>query len=667
MRGQPLKSTANSLTEQERLEVLEALKDRSDSPSIIPELITGLGDSGWRVRKLAGEILKEHPSKREVGLKLVESIRDKDNVGLRNAALDVLIQMGPRVTGFILEILSDIDVSVRKFAVDIIGQIDDPSCEKLLIEMIDDTDENVRMTAVEWLGSFDTRESHDALAEILSSSDISMKFYALQSLSKQSIEVPLNILEELAGNQILRRGALEAMGGSSQTEAVHILMDGLKDKAAGSRQAALRALARLASQNPVIVDEIKVKLKAESAEVLKDVIKAGLESLNVQNATAALRVSFLCEASLAAEMIVLAARDQRLEAEAAKLLADVHKSHPAVVEAALPGKDDPMRESLQHMLGVQEAAAPETMPASRPEANETVGKQAEEIPEPAKVGRHIVQPMTQDEFTTLRGKIYNYCGIRFKDDMKFLVERRTLHRVNGLESDSFSEYIKYLDSGMEGEKELTELIANLTTNETYFFREGFQLDAFSKEILPTVVKAKKGIGENTIRILSAGCSTGEEPYTIAILLHERKALLDGLETQIIGTDISEKVISVAKKGIYSDASFRVTDDMQKQRYFERLDGKWRVRDSVKEFVRFEILNLMDSDGLAKISPVDILFCRNVIIYFDEKAKKKLVLDFYSTLSSGGYLLLGHSESLLNISTKFKLVHLENDIVYQKPF
>jgi chemotaxis protein methyltransferase CheR len=205
----------------------------------------------------------------------------------------------------------------------------------------------------------------------------------------------------------------------------------------------------------------------------------------------------------------------------------------------------------------------------------------------------------------------------------------------------------------------------LTTNETYFFRESFQLKAFSEEVIPELIKRKAARGNRTLRIWSAGCSTGEEPYTIAMLLSTIPEL-SGWKIEIIGTDISQKVLQQARRAVYGKSSFRVTEEGDLQRFFHRHDDGYKVNDAIRELVTISHLNLFDASRLTMLGTFDIVFCRNVIIYFDQAAKKRVIETFYSSLSAGGFLLLGHSESLMNITTLFTLRHFKNDMIYQKP-
>jgi len=273
--------------------------------------------------------------------------------------------------------------------------------------------------------------------------------------------------------------------------------------------------------------------------------------------------------------------------------------------------------------------------------------------------------MTDEEFPLLRDLIYNYSGLYFAEENRYLLERRLSARLAHHQLSTFQDYYYFLKYDAGREQELSDIMDLLTTNETYFFRESFQLKAFTDEIIPDLVKRKAITGDKTIRIWSAGCSTGEEPYTIAMLLIE-KPELSGWKIEIIGTDISQRVLHHARKGVYGNSSFRVAEPHYKGRYFQDLDGGYRVGDRVREFVTFSRLNVYDSSRFLFLGKMDIIFCRNVIIYFDLPAKKRVIEQFYNTLNPGGFLLLGHSESLMNITTAFKLRHFKNDMVYEKP-
>jgi chemotaxis protein methyltransferase CheR len=273
--------------------------------------------------------------------------------------------------------------------------------------------------------------------------------------------------------------------------------------------------------------------------------------------------------------------------------------------------------------------------------------------------------LPDDVFRLLRDFIHGYCGIYFDDGSKYLLERRLARRLELHRLRSFEEYYHFLRYDRKREEELTALIDNLTTNETYFFRENAQLHAFSEEILPDL--RERLANRKSLRIWSAGCSTGEEPYTIAILLLESGDWWRDWQVEIIGSDINQRVLHTARKGVYKKGSHRATDPRMLAKYFTLDDkGDYRVIDRVKELVSFSYVNLLDPHKTSLIGGMDVIFCRNVIIYFDREAKKKVIESFYHKLRDGGYLLLGHSESLINLSNAFVLRTLKHDMVYQKP-
>lgn len=273
--------------------------------------------------------------------------------------------------------------------------------------------------------------------------------------------------------------------------------------------------------------------------------------------------------------------------------------------------------------------------------------------------------MTEEEFRLIRDLVYKHCGLYFDSDSKYLLEKRLSRRLPLHQLANFRDYYHFLKFSAKRDEELSDIMDVLTTNETYFFRESLQLKAFKEEILPEIKSEKERRGDRTLRIWSAGCSTGEEPYTIAMLILEL-GIFSGWRIEIIGTDISHRVLQHARRGVYGRSSFRATDDFYIKRFFVEEEGNCKINNDVRSLVTISHLNLFDQGRLALLGRMDVIFCRNVIIYFDQPAKKNVIESFYRALREGGYLLLGHSESLMNISTSFALRHLKNDMVYQKP-
>lgn len=275
--------------------------------------------------------------------------------------------------------------------------------------------------------------------------------------------------------------------------------------------------------------------------------------------------------------------------------------------------------------------------------------------------------MTDEEFRLIRDHIYNHCGLSFDISSKFLIEKRLSNRVRLNHLKNFKEYYRFLRYDPKANDELSIVVDTITINETYFFRELCQLKAFSEEALPEIKNRKISTGQGkNLYIWSAGCSTGEEPYTIAMLILETGQFKDW-HVEIFGNDISQRVLQVARKGVYTQSSFRNTDKRFTDKYFEMSDNKYKIKDEVKNMVSFGFLNLMDRNKMSLLKNMDVIFCRNVFIYFDIEAKKKAVQNFYEKMEEGSYLFLGHAESIMNISTAYTLHHLKNDMVYRKPF
>jgi chemotaxis protein methyltransferase CheR len=272
---------------------------------------------------------------------------------------------------------------------------------------------------------------------------------------------------------------------------------------------------------------------------------------------------------------------------------------------------------------------------------------------------HLELP--DDVFRLLRDAIYRRTGLWFADTSKYLLQKRLSPRARELNFESFQKYYYFLQYDPRADAEFDEIYDLVTTKETYFFREPAQLAAFVEEIVPDILSRKT---VKKIRVWSAGCATGEEPYSIAMLLQESGAY-DRATIEIFASDISNDVLVRARKGQYRETAFRSTDPAIRDKYFTREHDGWRIADEIRNRVSFGRLNLYDEPRVSLLGNVDVIFCRNVIIYFDDASKRMVVNNFYNRLVDGGYLLLGHSESLITLSTQFKLKHLKNDMVYQK--
>lgn len=298
-------------------------------------------------------------------------------------------------------------------------------------------------------------------------------------------------------------------------------------------------------------------------------------------------------------------------------------------------------------------------------------------------------PLSAAEFRVLRDLLLGFAGIRFDDDTAFLLQRRLQPRLLELRLSSFSRYADYLRdpllSPAAQRAELQALFERVATRETYLFRESYQLDALREEILPPLL-ARRRRGER-LSLWSAGCSTGEEVYSLAItaaLAGAGQGQGDDGEpaVQVLGTDLSQDALQVARAGVYGSSSFRQTSVALRDRYFEPIASasmgtsaplrtgagaaqRWRVRDTIRRMVRFQSLNLHQAAWEDVGGPHDVILCRNVLIYFDRALRPAVIARLTRCLAPGGYLLLGHSETLRDSQPGLTLCNLRHAQVYRR--
>ncbi len=273
--------------------------------------------------------------------------------------------------------------------------------------------------------------------------------------------------------------------------------------------------------------------------------------------------------------------------------------------------------------------------------------------------------MSDEEFRQLREFVYQQCGIFFPDNKKYLVEGRVGKRLQVLNLATFDAYLQLLKYGTRRQDEMRFFYEAITINETFFFRNEPQFEAFEQTLVPSVLQAR-GSSTGKLRVWSAASSSGEEAYTLGMLFLERmKPRYPGLEIEIVGTDINQAVIETARKGIYRDYSIRNMPKYYLEKYFTEEDSRYHLRDEVKRLVRFENMNLYDRGRMRMMSNFDIIFCCNVLIYFDAQSKIQVVSNLYDSLRRGGFLFIGYAESLHGISTAFKLINFAKTVAYKK--
>ncbi|MBF0525189.1 MAG: protein-glutamate O-methyltransferase [Deltaproteobacteria bacterium] len=264
--------------------------------------------------------------------------------------------------------------------------------------------------------------------------------------------------------------------------------------------------------------------------------------------------------------------------------------------------------------------------------------------------------MSDREFKRLRDLIYDKCGINLQPVKKTMLTMRLLKRLRALGMESFTEYFDYLCHAQGNWEELVQMLDVVTTNKTEFFRESVHFDFLSNEALPTLVQAGNVGPKKRLEVWSAGCSTGQEPYTLAMVLSKYFEQYKVGTFSILATDISTRVLAIAQKGIYLEKEADPVPLSLKRKYLMRgkgvNTGSCRVAPEIRRPIRFQRHNLVDCRNFGIRTPMDLIFCRNVVIYFDRPTQISLFEKFYGQLAPGGYLFVGHSENLHGINSRF---------------
>jgi chemotaxis protein methyltransferase CheR len=270
--------------------------------------------------------------------------------------------------------------------------------------------------------------------------------------------------------------------------------------------------------------------------------------------------------------------------------------------------------------------------------------------------------ITDEEFHLFRSLIYDESGIYLRDERRSFLQSRLLQRFQATGITSPYRYYKFLADPRAGKQELLLLLDLLTINETSFFRNPPQFALLREIVLPSLIKLKTTREMRTLRLWSAGCSTGQEPYSIAMTVLSALPYPRLWDLKIYASDISLTALEVAQKGVYPPDKVAGVDSVFLQTYFRRVDDHYVVKEELRRHVIFDFHNLKHENGLTDL---DIIFCRNVMIYFDQVEQKRLIEKFYNSLTPGGYLFPGHAESLHGLSDKFRFLHHNKGTAYQK--
>ncbi len=269
--------------------------------------------------------------------------------------------------------------------------------------------------------------------------------------------------------------------------------------------------------------------------------------------------------------------------------------------------------------------------------------------------------ISEDEYHLLRDLVYAESGIWLKDEKKNFLMNRAARRMRETNISSYYRYYKLL-TGPDGKKELLDFLDALTINETSFFRNRPQMDVLSRKVLPEIIKRKRKGERPALKMWSAGCSTGQEPYTLAIILRESIPDIRNWQIKVLASDLSMTALEAAGRGVYAPEKMEGIDERLLGMYFCRDKSGYRVTDEIKRLVVFDHHNLMHDNGERDF---DVIFCRNVLIYFDGQTQKNVIGRLRKALVPGGYLFLGHSETLQGIDDSFTFIHHDKGTAYRK--
>ena len=273
--------------------------------------------------------------------------------------------------------------------------------------------------------------------------------------------------------------------------------------------------------------------------------------------------------------------------------------------------------------------------------------------------------LSTEHFVRIRDVVYRKLGLFFEENKVYFMKRRVQARMDALGMLDPAEYIFFLAHADVDGAEMQQLANLVTTNETYMFREHEQLEAFANYCLPEVLEAKMNRGEKTLNIWSAGCSSGEEPYTLAIILREVIPAFHSWQVQILATDIDQEMLAMVSRARYCERSVKFVPAEYRQRHIIPDNEEYRIHPDTAALVVARHLNLSDRAAMRQMRGFDFIFCRNVLIYFDDASRKAAVDHFYNALSPAGFIFLGHSESIGRITNAFKLRRVAEHLVYCK--
>lgn len=636
---------------------LPAVRD----PAVGGLLLRALGDRDWRVRAEAVKVGRLAAERLGVVQDVVAAARQHDDVGLRSAALELLLSGGEAMLAALLAALPSWDERSQRVALDALAR----TGNRAAVQAFLGGPRELGSASIDALAELPGPDADAELRRRLASVDAFERVAAIDAINRRGVVVPFAELQPLLQDRLASRGALRALGRAGQVQVLGPLLDSLVDPRELMAATALLALAE-AAESPLLRAELVRRLKTSGESA-----KARMRQLGGQGGEGVGLAALECLAlsqDRSAVPLALALGGRGVEASRlARALAPAGWEALRELDALARGADPAPRDAAKAVGDELRArvspapAAPPVAPAPAPALASAFGKRSSRRP-PGPATIFDLPRLSSEDFRALQILVRASSGIVLQDDARASVERRVGERVTALDLGSFGAYVEYLRHDPSSAAEVERVIDIVAVHETYFFRESPQLFAFQREVLP-LLREQLGPRGN-LTLWSAGCSTGEEAYSLAMLVTASGLFADAT-VRVIANDISRRVVQAARRGVYRAGSFRALPP-EYERYFVEVEGGRQVRQDIRALCHFTRLNLLDGSQAAIVGRVNAVFCRNLLIYFDEQARGELVQTFHERLLPGGFLMLGHSESLLHVTTAFELHQLSTDLVYRKP-
>lgn len=655
---------------------LVSLRDGAFPPAAIDRIIFhALGDDDFSVRREAIVLAEAFTDDVAARAAVVAALCDETSLSRRSAAMEAVGRAGAEILPSLKPLLEDVREGVRRLVIDSVGRIEHPSTFEFLEIATHDPSPAVRAATAEALGRTEKGRAEPLLRMLLETdAAVSVKLAALLSAESLDLHLDANLLVSLTRTGLTAPSALRELGRIGEPRP---LVRALLAHETARQRAALVGLTQAFDVNDI---GTIAAIHSVPSEQLLAPCRIWIERRDPSVASGALLVgSALGEI----EMLALAVtRNDRAELHAGLMRAALCLRHEdpayALEKLAQEIGDEGAAELLREARDfyVERSTPPEertTTPPrmatpSGPDAFENEGPTQTSISAPAFSGGRLMSSaeaqdrLTPQSFARLAASMERFAGLTFDEHSAYRLEARLMPRLRAVGAHSFEEYARLLENNSRDAKsETQEAVSRLTVHETYFYREQPQLRAFATELLPVLWRTR-----HQMRVWSAGCSTGEEAWTIAMLLEEFRLAHPNFRWEVHGTDLVEAVVKEARAGEYGKRSFRgELPKHLKKKYVEPLkDDRGRIRETLRDRVRFDLDNLVE--GEVRERAYDVIFCRNVLIYLSKEARSQVIERFYRSLRPGGVLLLGHSESLFSLETRFRLLPLSRELAYARP-